>query len=478
MRTTHHHPGNPTAALPSVQTLQALLENLQARHAGWQQAQQLMAAQLAPHFSPFTVYRSHEVDVSRHLALLLDPKGTHGQGSLFWKAWVEQVLLAQRAGAAEASPEPTQPVLQSQHGPAKIAAASPASQSAPAVSQWLQQGQVQQVDREHRTTELKSKSRRAIDLCVHVSGGLLAIENKPWHESVDEVGQLNDYAEHLALLAARKNVAWTLVYLGHGEPSPESLCPGCRQQLALSGSFVCVSWGQLLQALKQCLPQIQAPKVRWFVEDFVQMMARDLLNYTENAEMEHNAQAFNQSPQTLHNAFLLRNTLKQWQASQLAKLEQQFKARCMPEMDFQWHITPDNALKKQAHFTLAFPGRSDVVMRVEWYWGFAHESDFYWGVYAPALGLEQSQALGAALVGALEQAEVDLPAAETVEAGWPLWSFFSADPVFTPERGEEGSPAEIVHPWLSMDREQGQSDFVSLVLKRYGELAAALKLVQ
>lgn len=479
MRTTPHHTGNPSAALPSVQTLQALLENLQARHAGWQQAQQLMAAQLAPNFSPFTVYRSHEVDVSRHLALLLDPKGTHGQGSLFWDAWVEQVLLAQRAGSAEElSLESTQLVPQGQRGPAKAAAASPASQSAPAVSQWLQQGRVQQVDREHRTTELKDKSRRAIDLCVHVRGGLLGVENKPWQESVDEVGQLDDYAKHLALLAARKEMDWTLVYLGHGEPSPESLSPERRLQLAQDGNFVCVSWGQLLEALKQCLPQIQAPKVRWFVEDFVQMMARDLLNYTENAEMEHNAQAFNQSPQTLHNAFLLRNTLKQWQASQLTKLEQQFRARCTPEMDLQWHITPDNGLKNRAHFTLAFPGRSDVVMRVEWFWGFAHESDFYWGVYAQALGLEQSQALGAALVGALEQAEVDLPAAETVEAGWPLWSFFSADPMFTPEGGAEGSPAEIVHPWLSMDREQGQSDFVSLVLRRYGELAAALEWLQ
>lgn len=462
-----------------METLQALLENLQARRAGWQQAQQLMAAQLAPHFSPFTVYRSHEVDVSRHLALLLDPKGTHGQGSLFWDAWVEQVLLAQRAGAAEeASAEPTQPVPQSQRGPAKAAAAPAAPQPAPAVSQWLRHGRVQHVGREHRTTELKGKSRRAIDLCVHVSSGLLAIENKPWHESVDEVGQLDHYAKHLALLAARKNVAWTLVYLGHGTPSSESLSPERRQQLAQSGNFVCVSWGQLLEALKQCLPQIQAPKVRWFVEDFVQMMARDLLNYTENAEMEHNAQAFNQSPQALRNAFLLRNTLKQWQASQLAKLEQQFRARCTPEMALQWHITADNALKKQAHFTLAFPGRSDVVMRVEWYWGFAHESDFYWGVYAPARGLEPSQALGASLVAALEQAQVVLPAAETVEAGWPLWSFFSADPVFTPEGGAEGSSAEIVHPWLSMDREQGQGDFVTLVLRRYGELATALKLVQ
>lgn len=462
----------------TLQSLQALLENLQARQSGWQQAQQLMAAQLAPHFSPYSVYRSHEVDVSRHLALLLDPEGTHGQGRLFWDAWVKQVLLAQQAGCADASvddesPEPHDALSQDPHGPAQAAAPQPA----PAVSQWLQRTQVLQVDREHRTTELKGKNRRAIDLCVHVRGGLLAIENKPWRESVDELGQLDDYAAHLALLAARKKCDWTLVYLGHGAPSSQSLRPELRQKLAHNGHFVCVSWGQLLEALKQCLPRIQAPKVRWFVEDLVQMMERDLLNYTDSAEMEHNAKAFSQSRQALHNAFLLRDTLAQWQGNQLKKLEQQLKARCTPNMELNWKVTPDNPRKRQAYFTLSFPGRRDVVMRMEWYDGFANAVDFYWGVYGTDLDLEQSEELGKALTAALQKAQVALPKAEDVEAGWPLWSFFSTDPVFTPESCADDSPEEIVHPWLSMDREQGDGDFVSLVLQRHAELAAALEQV-
>lgn len=457
----------------NVGALSQLLTTLQSRHDGWQQAQQLLAAQLAPNFSLFTVQRNHEVDVSRHLALLLDPQGTHGQGSLFWDAWVEQVLQAQRSPSVEAPlSEEADATLLHLRGPAQAEVA----QAAPLHSGWLRHCAVHKVEREHRTTELADNNRRAIDLCVRLQGGLLAIENKPWHASVDEHAQLTDYAEHLALLAQRSNADWTLVYLGHGTPSPESLPPERYAALVRSGNLVCVGWGQLLQALKQCLPHIQAPKVRWFVEDFVQMMERDVMNYKENAEMEHVAQAFNQSPQALHSAVLLRNTLKQWQASQLKKLKQQLEARCTPAMDLQWHIEPDASQKKQACFTLAFPGRSDVVMRVEWFWGFAHESDFYWGVHAPAMDLEQSQALGGALMQALLQAEVTLPAIEPVETGWPLWSFFSADPVFTPQGSAEDSSAEVVHPWLSVDRTE--RDFVSLVLQRYGELAAALKQAQ
>lgn len=472
---TQDHKGQ-TPAHFNAEALNALLKNLREKHMVWQQAQQLMAPQLAPHFSPFTVYRSYEVDVSRHLALLLDPKGSHGQGRLFWDAWVEQVLLAQRSPSVEGSVQTaTTPLPQPSRGPAKTDEPKPA----PAVSDWLRHSAVQQVEREHRTTQLRDKSRRAIDLCVHLNNGLLAIENKPWQQSVDEGQQLSDYAGHLEALA--KGKPWILVYLGQGQPSAKSLSPEAWDELVRKGQFVCVGWGQLLEALKQCLPRIQAPKVRWFAEDFVQMMERDAMNYTENAEMEHVAKAFNHSPQALRSALLLRNSLKQWQACQLKKLKQQLEACCKPEMKLQWHINPDAPLQKQAHFTLAFPGHEDMVMRTEWYWGFAHESDFYWGLYAPKLDLAQSQTLGAGLSEALKST---LPDTEPVEAGWPLWSFISGDPLFTPSVADkkkavdEANAAEdaVVHPWLSVDYEHtSHSDFVTLVLQRYRDLEAALQ---
>ena len=106
---------------------------------------------------------------------------------------------------------------------------------------------------------------------------------------------------------------------------------------------------------------------------------------------------------------------------------------------------------------------------------YADEANFYWGVYAPNLNLEQSQTLGASLVQALDQAKVALPATEDVEAGWPLWTFISADPLFTEQAACENSAAAVVPPWLSVDRPQGDVDFVSLVLQRYEQVKSALK---
>lgn len=454
-RTTASMSSEPS--LPSVASLSALLATLDSRHASWQLAQQLMAAQLAPNFSPFTVYRRREVDVSRHLALLLDPKGSHGQGSLFWDAWVEQVLQAQASQCFE-----------KEHGQCEVQPASPT------ISEWLRSSKVRRIETEHRTTELEA-NRRAIDLCVHLTGGWLAIENKPWHESVHQENQLLDYTTHLRRLAGaatqEKAKSWMLVYLGHSlEEVGQSLPEDDYKELAKNGQFVCVTWEQLLAAMHQCLPKIQAAKVRWFVEDFIQMMERATMNYTDTAEMEHVAQAFNQTPQDFKNALSLRNNLKQWQASQLEKLHKQLTERCTPHMKLDWHIKTDAPSQKQAHFTLAFERHQNVLMRVEWFWGYGNESDFYWGLYAPDMDLSQAQALAEKL----KQVNPALPFGEAVEGRWPFWAFFSADPLFRQNEASTSDVAEVIHPWLSVDRIG--NDFVSLLLQRYRNLEAALDL--
>lgn len=196
------------------------------------------------------------------------------------------------------------------------------------------------------------------------------------------------------------------------------------------------------------------------------------MSYIESNQTQVAAKTFNSSPEALHNAVLLRNSLEQWQVSQLKKLRCQLQVRCTESMRLQWHIKENDSHQKQSHFTLDFPDYPSVLMRVEWFWGYAHESDFYWGVYAPALDLEQTQMLRAYLVKATQQAKVPLPAEEPVEQGWPLWAFFSADPLFTPQSTTTDSTADLVHPWLSIDCEY--DDFVSLILQRYGQLEAAL----
>ncbi|QOQ80399.1 MULTISPECIES: PD-(D/E)XK nuclease family protein [Comamonas] len=456
---THH-----LSTLPGVDALKALLGNLQARQAGWQQAQQLMAAQLAPDFSPFSVYRSHEVDVSRHLALLLDPNETHGQGSLFWDAWVDLVLDAQgkqhllSVDGEDDKAAATEQDLRADDGEAVD---MPRPNSA-----WLRQSVVGNVETEHSTSSLDK--RRYIDLCVHLQApnGMLAIENKPWYSSVDEEGQLADYAKHLSQLA--KGRPWLLVYLGRGAPGVQSISLAERTELTNQGHLVCVSWSQMLQMFRQCVPKIQASKVRWFVEDFIDMLEEETMGYVDEKELAHVAQAFNNSPQALAQALLLRDTLLQWQSSRLELLKEQLNKRFVEEgVKPQWGINTESPHKRKAYFALPFTSSPDVTLRFEWYFGFADEENFYWGLHIPSFDKEAAKGLGEALI----QAAPQLPASDDVEEMWPFWVYLTDDPLFTPDAKQTG--ATTLHPWLSVDRHE--NDFVTLVLQRYRELKAALQ---
>lgn len=437
------------AALPSVQALQEQLREVQTRHAGWQHAQQLMAAQLAPQFSPFSVYRSNEVDVSRHLLLLLDPKGTHGQGSLFWDAWVAQVLDAYQE-------QSTQDEVAKTHG----VDTGVGSDETQAALDWLRASKVKSVE-----TEMPTSEGRFIDLYARTQHGILGIENKPWVWSKDGVSQLKDYAKHLSEAAG--NAPWALVYLAHNLPSQESWPEEERLAAQRKGQFVYVPWLRLVAALQACVRNIQAPKVRWFVEDLIVMMEK-AMGYTDNAQMQHIAQAFTHSPQLLSQAFVLRDTLKQWQVSQLTKLEGLLKKRCDAlGIAVDWQVSPDNPAKKYAHFALKFEQHPQVNFQVEWYTTLNDESSVYWGLIVKGMPANKAREMYAALSKVCHE----WPCTERTEANWPYWVYLGNDPLFAPDAESPG--ADIEHPWLSMDYE-GERNFVELVLQRYEQARAAL----
>ena len=327
---------------------------------------------------------------------------------------------------------------------------------------WLQQ-----VEIEHCTTTLQS--RRFIDLCIHLqaSGGLLAIENKPWHSSVDEPNQLFDYATHLERLACGR--PWMLVYVGQGSPSEESIAATERKQLATAGHLVTVTWGQVLDFLTSCVPKIQAQKVRWFVEDFINLMAQETMKNNDSGELTYVAQLFNRNPQMLNNALLLRDSLNHWQITQLQTLERLLNLRCAEEGIVPiWEVKTSNT-NFGSYFSLPFQGYDNVFMCLEWVKGFVDTSNFYWGLYIPKLGRDRCINIGSELTKVMS----GLPRSEAVEAGWPFWVYLHDDPLFTPETTQDGNTS--MHPWISIDR--AEQNFVTLVFERYKEIKSALPLM-
>ena len=67
-----------------MQEIEELLKDVAFKMGTLREARNRFSAQLAPEFSIFDYLRTDEMGLSKCIASLLDPKGTHGQGSVFW----------------------------------------------------------------------------------------------------------------------------------------------------------------------------------------------------------------------------------------------------------------------------------------------------------------------------------------------------------------------------------------------------------
>lgn len=122
----------------------------------------------APRLNSFTLFKPNEVTLSRIIADLFDPAGSHGQDTLFLNGLLNALDLPQ------------------------VGVTDPAS-----------------VRR-----EMVTRAGRQIDLVIEVPGLILGIENKPW--ASQQQNQLSDYVSALKLWSrGRKPV---LVFLSNKEP--------------------------------------------------------------------------------------------------------------------------------------------------------------------------------------------------------------------------------------------------------------------
>ena len=74
-----------------MENLQNLLNKVNAKVQALKTAKQLYGEQLAPNFLVFDFVNTNEIGLSGILACLLDPKGTHGQKTLFLESFIKKM---------------------------------------------------------------------------------------------------------------------------------------------------------------------------------------------------------------------------------------------------------------------------------------------------------------------------------------------------------------------------------------------------
>jgi len=219
---------------------------------------ELYAPQLAPGFNAVDCLYPNENRLSAVIAMLLDPKGGHGQGATFFRLFLEVL---------------TEGMVKEDRFVINLRQIGTLSDEELQISRT-------EPGLEVATTLIEDDQRR-IDILLHFNTGShrgfgLAIENKPW--AMDQPRQIEAYDNYLrnrynsmqreASISSPSN--FVLIYLsGNGQPpGEESVSKSSRSEMEAAGRFIVMSYSQLKEWCFRCAEKCKAPRLRYFLEDF------------------------------------------------------------------------------------------------------------------------------------------------------------------------------------------------------------------
>ena len=203
-------------------------------------AQAELDRRAATRFTLFDFFRAWETDLSRIFGGLLDPGGTHGQGEMFLRLFLDEVRKVLDKGVVERFQD--------------------------------EDLRDSQVHLEHRTD-----AGRSIDIVLKMPGSTwIGIENKPW--AGEQQNQVSDYLKYLRSRGGQENDtnAWLIYLSGDGKP-PETLpgvpeesmrCPTLPYRGVQHGSPSLETW------IGKCRLACEAERVRWFLTDLLEYIRR------------------------------------------------------------------------------------------------------------------------------------------------------------------------------------------------------------
>ena len=211
----------------SLNRVTHLLHRVSALRATLDELMPAIARHSAPEFSPFEFVRKDELGLSKIIRWLFDPKGTHGQGGLFLKAFI--AALGQGADFEKANCADAVVVCEA-------------------------------------VTTLPGQENRRIDILVRIGSGpdgyCLAIENKPWaawqerqlEAYLDDISQTYQVPDRRRIVALK---GW------QGEAEPDQLAADKRSEL------IDTDYGTFADILRSTVTQCEAENVRRFLEQFI-----------------------------------------------------------------------------------------------------------------------------------------------------------------------------------------------------------------
>ena len=289
------------------------------------------SAQLAPDFRIFDYLRTDEMGLSKCIASLLDPNGTHGQGRVFLTDFLKMA------------------------GPA-----------------WATTSENCEVG-----TEKQANGQRRIDIYLNFQdAGIIGIENNPW--AGDQDRQLSDYASHIEKAAGGKK--WLLIYLSNSDPSEISITTDERELLQKFGHFLRLDYADVIRWLEYCASQSKALVVRVFIEELAKFIRIKVNGELDMSEENEACNVILKSPESLSSAFHIIKAIDAVKERLLVTFRENLK-KLLEENKFElvWDSGMDRAWESQVGFGVKFKDQNDFYLRFEF--GSPQLKGLYWGIY-------------------------------------------------------------------------------------------------
>ncbi len=316
--------------------IESLLDEVAFNVGAVREAKRRFADRLAPEFNIFDYFRADEIALSSCIADLLDPQGTHGQGSKFLVMFFGIVCQD---------------------------------------TNWIRNFENCKVVKEKQAND-----QRRIDVHLEFSEGIVGIENKPW--AIDQYRQLSDYAKYLKVSA--RNNKWLLIYLCNNDPSQESLTTEYRKELEEQEHFIHCSYFKLNDWLDCCRGEARAPSVRFFIEELIKFIRININGELEMSEEKEVTDVVLESKRNLSAAFDVSSAMTSIKIEMLQGFKDNL-ARGISDLGFDlvWDESMDSSWKPWSGFGVKFQKRHDFCLRFEFeksglggfYWGIRRERD-------------------------------------------------------------------------------------------------------
>ena len=277
-----------------MSAVQTLLDEVSQKINALETTQALYSRQLSPDFNTFDYINTNELGLSRILAALLDPKGSHAQQATFLKLFVEHCL--------------------------------PTIYAEPNWQSFIENTDKTKVFLEHVT--VKSGTQRRMDIYLSYQVGDecygICIENKPY--AVDQFEQMKDYAIELE---NKCHKAWHLVYLNEHNDSPSeySVAPEILKGWKKENQYSHLRFSDLIGWLKACQVECQNHSVSEFIAQLIKFIQKQFMGIEDMSKDNAVLDIIKKDSMTIVASIQVSNTVERMKKELIAKLKTDLLAK-------------------------------------------------------------------------------------------------------------------------------------------------------